>query len=178
MGVYDVTQKDESLVRFWGEFHGPNIGYVEEQYDLYNEAPEKVDQSLREIFDQYGAPISLDTIEEVQTRPQTTAVDDLKKVTSAMKLVEAIRRYGHLQADIYAVGNYKDETTLISPETYGLSEDDLKSIPASWIWEESVSNIENGYDVVNFLKSVYTGTISFEFDHVNNDKERDRKSVV
>src|SRR5690625_447836 len=119
MGVYDVKQKEESNVRFWGEFHGPNMGYVEEQYDLYIEAPEKVDPSIRDLFDQYGAPVWFDDTNQVQVIPQTTtSIDDVKNVTSAMKLVEAIRRYGHLEADIYAVGNFKTETALIDPETY------------------------------------------------------------
>jgi len=30
MGVSDVEQNEESTERFWGEFHGPNRGYIEE----------------------------------------------------------------------------------------------------------------------------------------------------
>lgn len=173
MGVYDVTQKEESLTRFWGQFHGINMGYVEEQYDLYLEDPEIVDPSIREIFDQYGAPIWPDESEEVSVPSrQMTSVEDVKKITSAMKLVDSIRRYGHLEADIYAVGAFERGTDLIKPETYGLTEEDLKNMPASWLSDKHDVKIKSGYDFVNFLKSVYTGTISFEFDHVNNDEER------
>src|SRR5699024_12876861 len=55
---------------------------------------------------------------------------------------------------------------------YGLSEADLKKIKASWLWENAPSHVENGYDVVRELKKYYTGTMAFEYDHVNNDEER------
>src|SRR5690625_1761753 len=174
MGVYNVTQNEESNLRFWGKFHGPNMGYIEEQYDLYRENPDGVDHSLREMFDQYGAPVWFNKTDSIQTGSQKAPpIDDVKKVTSAMKLVEAIRRHGHLEADIYAVGNYKTKTNLIDPTTYGLSEEDLRNIPVSLIWDRAPSHIQNAYDVVNFLKSVYTGTVSFEFDHMNNEQERE-----
>lgn len=40
----------------WDAFHGPNMGYVEEQYDLYLDDPDAVDETLRHMFDEHGAP--------------------------------------------------------------------------------------------------------------------------
>ncbi|MYL58710.1 2-oxoglutarate dehydrogenase E1 component, partial [Virgibacillus halodenitrificans] len=100
-----MAQNVESNERFWAEFHGPNMGYVEEQYELYKEDPNLVDQSIKQMFDRHGAPEWLtQPNSSVQEEQQGTSIKDIKKLTSAMKLVEAIRRFGHLEADIYPVG--------------------------------------------------------------------------
>ncbi|WP_249870579.1 2-oxoglutarate dehydrogenase E1 component [Oceanobacillus saliphilus] len=169
-----MAENEESVERFWGQFHGPNTGYLEQQYELYKENPEAIESSIKEIFDTYGAPAWLQTPNNAgQSASQAPSEYDVKKLTSAMKLVEAIRRYGHMEADIYPVGGYKgNQTPLLNLETYDLSEEDLKNIPASWIWDKAPSDVENGLDVVNRLRKYYTGTITFEYDHVNNHEER------
>ncbi|MGM8213112.1 2-oxoglutarate dehydrogenase E1 component [Virgibacillus sp. W0430] len=169
-----MAQSEESNERFWKKFHGPNMGYIEEQYERYKEDASLVDASLKEMFDQYGAPewmyqSSTVQIQSTSEKPNDT---DVKKLTSAMKLVEAIRRYGHLEADIYAVGGNEQKSGLVDPDTYGLTQKDLEQMPASWLWEQSPQGVDTGADVVTYLKKLYTGKISFEYDHVNNDEER------
>ncbi|EQB35063.1 MULTISPECIES: 2-oxoglutarate dehydrogenase E1 component [Virgibacillus] len=168
-----MAQREESNERFWSEFHGPNMGYVEEQYELYKEDPEAVDPSIKKMFDEHGAPqwLSQSTV-SAEAPSQATSINDVKKLTSAMKLVEAIRRFGHLEADIYPVGHRGRKSELVEASTYGLSDEDLKSMPAAWLWEKAPSNVENGLDVIKELKKYYSGTITFEYDHVNNDDER------
>src|SRR5699024_748147 len=53
-----------------------------------------------------------------------------------------------------------------------ISDEDLKGIPAAWLWDKAPAQVETGYDVVTFLRKKYTGKISFEYDHVNSDAER------
>ncbi|SDM78517.1 2-oxoglutarate dehydrogenase E1 component [Sediminibacillus halophilus] len=168
-----MTQQ-ESSGRFWENFHGPNMGYIEEQYELYKQDPSTIDASLKEMFDQHGAPEWLTQTGGLQqTDSATTSASDIKKLTSTMKLVEAIRRYGHLEADIYPVGKEKDRNSeLVNPAYYNLTNEDLEAIPANWIWEEAPGNVTNALEVVNLLKKNYAGTTSFEYDHVNNDDER------
>src|SRR5699024_10559520 len=90
---------------------GPNKGYIEEQYDLYKEDPNAVDSSLKDIFAQYGAPVWLEQPTSSAFEGEQAASIDVKKLTSAMKLVEAIRHFGHLEADIYTVGLEKERNT-------------------------------------------------------------------
>ncbi|GAB3060912.1 2-oxoglutarate dehydrogenase E1 component [Virgibacillus ainsalahensis] len=169
-----MAQNEESSERFWEQFHGPNMGYVEEQYELYKEDPEAVDPSTKEIFEKHGAPVWVKSGEsDVQAVSEKTSTNDIKKLTSAMKLVEAIRRFGHLEADIYPVGREKErKSDLVNPATYGLTDEDLESIPSAWLWEKAPTGVDNGADVVKELKKYYSGTITYEFDHVNNDEER------
>ena len=167
-----MAQSAEPIVNFWKKFYGPNMGYVEEQYELYKEDPNAVDPTLKSVFDEHGAPKWLDHTGEGEQVSGSFSAEDARKLTAAMKYVDAIRRFGHLEADIYAVGGWNETTDLLDVETYGITEDDLKSLPASWIWDNAPNNLETGYDVVQYLKEKYTGKISFEFDHVNSDEER------
>ncbi|HLR62080.1 MAG TPA: 2-oxoglutarate dehydrogenase E1 component [Lentibacillus sp.] len=170
-----MAQNEETSERFWGSFHGPNMGYIEEQYELYKEDRDAVDPSLIELFDKHGAP---DWTKSAQS-PSRTAVSepvspttDIKKLTSAMRLVEAIRRFGHLEADIYPVGHDGRSTDMVDPDTYGLSEEDLRNIPANLLWEKAPESVNDGFEVIQELKKLYSGTITFEYDHVNSDDER------
>ncbi|MFD1849949.1 2-oxoglutarate dehydrogenase E1 component [Oceanobacillus bengalensis] len=170
-----VVGLEESTSKFWEQFFGPNMGYVEEQYELYKQDPEAVEPSIRDIFDQYGSPewLSKQNNSTNLTTSEVQTTFDVKKLSSAFQLVEAIRRYGHLEADIYPVGRHKDPNSHeIDIAKYGLTEEDLKNIPASWLWDKGSSNVVDGLDVIRTLKKYYTGTITFEYDHVNNDDER------
>src|SRR5699024_9536017 len=84
----------------------------------------------------------------------------------------SMRLVGNQEAVIYHGRRDNRNSYLVDPETYGISEEYLRSIPASWLWEEAPAQVEDGYDVVEHLKKRYTGKISFEYDHVNNDEER------
>ncbi|MGO4370542.1 hypothetical protein AB4Z21_07045, partial [Paenibacillus sp. MCAF20] len=42
----------------WKSYYGPNLGYVQEQYEQYLTDPNSVDASVRELFVQWGAPPS------------------------------------------------------------------------------------------------------------------------
>lgn len=167
-----MAQSAEPIERIWKDIYGPNMGYVEEQYELYKEDPSLVDPSLKAVFDEHGAPKWLDHTGLEQQVTTSFSAEDARKLTAAMKYVDAIRRHGHLEADIYAVGGWDEKTNLLDPETYGLTPEDLKSIPASWIWDKAPSTLETGYDVAKYLREKYTGKISFEYDHVNSDEER------
>lgn len=167
-----MAQSAKPSERLWENFYGPNMGYVEEQYDLYKEDPEAVDPTLKTMFDKHGAPKWMDHTGLQDQQAGKFSSDDVKKITSAMKYVDAIRRFGHLEADIYAVGGWDEKTNLLDPKTYNITDEDLKDIPAAWLWDKAPAHVETGYDVVDDLRKKYTGKISFEYDHVNSDKER------
>src|SRR5699024_7790156 len=89
----------------------------------------------------------------------TEAVNDvdMKKITSALKYVEAIRRYGHTEADIYPVGGYKGEgDKFLDSSTYDLTDEDVKAIAAKWLWDKAPAGVDNGLEVIERLKKYYT----------------------
>src|SRR5690625_2717258 len=172
LGVKDVLQNVKRDQDFWRKFYGPNIGYVEEQFEKYKDDPNAVDPTLKEMFDQYGAPEWMDRKEEATQATDGMSIDNVRKLTSAMKYVDAIRRFGHLEADVYAIGGNSEKTKLLNAATYDITEEDLRNIPATWLLDNAPSHVENGLDVVEFLRKRYTGKIAFEYDHVKSEEER------
>lgn len=152
-------------------FTGPNLGYIMEMYELFKSSPELVDDELKDLFTRFGAP--------VEERSEQVAVEgavqstNIGKVVAAFKLQEAIRAYGHLAADVYPLGDRPKDTSRIELSYYGLSEKDLEEMPASLFLSQVPGHIENGLEAINYLKSLYTGKISYEFAHVIDEQERD-----
>lgn len=153
----------------WSAFSGPNLGYVMEQYDLFLQAPDEVEAELVTLFQQFGAPALAtgEVSETVNVEP-----GNFKKVLAAVKLADAIRNQGHLAADIYPLKDRKLDTSSIELSSYGLTEADLAEMPATLFFNEVPVSVNNGKDAINFLKSLYTDKIAFEFAHVVQPEER------
>ncbi len=151
----------------WQEFYGPNLGYAIELYEKFQEDPESVDPDLREKFEQWGPPPSSNEAVESNVQP-----GNLKKVIAAVKLADDIRTYGHLAAAINPLKEEKSTHDFMNPAKYGLSNDDLKAIPAEVIWNNAPSDINDGFEAIQRLEDLYTRSLSYEFSHVHNDEER------
>ncbi|MER2191362.1 MAG: 2-oxoglutarate dehydrogenase E1 component [Solibacillus sp.] len=156
----------------WSAFAGPNLGYIEEQYDLYLQSPEDVEAELVELFQAYGAPI---VVEGGQVAPQAAvaSVSDYKKVLAAVKLAEEIRAFGHLAADLYPLKNRQLDTARIEESAFNLTAADLVAIPASVFFKEVPAGVTNGKEAIDFLKAVYTNKVGVEFGHVTSVEERE-----
>src|SRR5699024_6690330 len=102
------------------------MGYVEEQYELYKDNPEAVDPTLKEMCDYHGDPERTDNLKTIRAsigNGNGFSKEDVRKITAANKCIDAIRRFGHLEADIYPVGKKNEESNLLNPERYGITEE-------------------------------------------------------
>ncbi|WNS73524.1 2-oxoglutarate dehydrogenase E1 component [Bacillus sp. DTU_2020_1000418_1_SI_GHA_SEK_038] len=161
-------------------FYGPNLGYVIELYENYLQDPNSIDPEMRAYFDETGSPVT-----EIKDFPKSEAnvtftnSNVLEKTLAAIRLADNIRFYGHRAADIYPLKNHEPERKLFELSRYGLTEEDLKAIPANLICTEAKVPLRNGHDAIEYLKSVYMGTIAFEFHHVDDENEKEwlRKKV-
>ncbi|MFI2858346.1 2-oxoglutarate dehydrogenase E1 component [Paenibacillus sp. JSM ZJ436] len=160
----------------WEKYHGPNLGYIQEQYEKFLEDAESVDPAYRELFANWGPPPSFANGEKKADSQATAAGfnrEMLKKSVNAGKLVWNIRTYGHLAADIDPIGiSAEADTRLLQPETYGLSQQDLTALPAEVVWDEAPEDVKNGWEAIQRLHQIYTGTIAYEFSHVHEEEER------
>ncbi|MFT7820555.1 2-oxoglutarate dehydrogenase subunit E1 [Bacillus siamensis] len=156
----------------WEDFYGPNLGYALELYDQYAEDPDSIDPDLKDMFDELGAPPS--QIKEASgTKEQGRVTADLiQKIAAAVKLAEDIRTYGHLNASVNPLRKDQIKSELFPLSEYGLTEEELKAIPASVICKDAPANITNGLEAIQHLRNTYKRTISFEFDHVHDFEER------
>ncbi|HEX7057185.1 MAG TPA: 2-oxoglutarate dehydrogenase E1 component [Bacilli bacterium] len=166
-------------MELWSTFYGPNLGYINEIYEQYCQDPESIDPSLRQWFDQWGAPPQ--AYSAAATPAQTAAVQNadigewMKKTAACLKLLQTIRTRGHLVAHINPLhdGSVNINASMFSPANYGLTEQDLRNIPAHAIMPAASPHFRTAFDALKRLTKLYTGSIGFEFDHVPDDEERD-----
>ncbi|MFB9760258.1 hypothetical protein [Ectobacillus funiculus] len=138
-----------------------------EQYERHENCDENVDPELTEFFLTWGSALSFETshikgdIEPVSVISNNMVY--MKKVLQAAKLLEDIRAHGHLAASINPLGEKNKE------EVYDLTEEDLKAIPSSVIWENAPKGINTATDAVQRLKELYTSTLAYEFSHAHTE---------
>ncbi|MGU3473904.1 2-oxoglutarate dehydrogenase E1 component [Paenibacillus sp. D51F] len=170
---------DESNTkRQWNDYFGPNLGYVQEQYERYSSDPESVDPSFRDLFAELGEPPADFAPAAVQSAAPSGQVSVdvslLKKLAAAEKLVGNIRTYGHLAANTDPLGlRASSDTRLVEPATFDLTESDLSRFPASILWDHAPASVTNGWQAIQQLRKSYTQSIGFEFSHVHTETERD-----
>ncbi|GKU82828.1 2-oxoglutarate dehydrogenase E1 component [Niallia sp. NCCP-28] len=152
------------------KFYGPNLGLAMELYEQYLEDPNSVDEEMRNHFEQWGSP--LDSQEEPYKSNIPVNQVQVEKIIAAVTLVNKIRGYGHLAADIYPLKDHEREDDLFDLSRFQLTKADLESIPAALICPDVPKHIQNGYEAVKYLKKIYMKTIAFEFYHVNDIKEK------
>src|SRR4249920_778298 len=111
------------------DFQGVNAAYIEELYERFLRDPHSVDASARALF-QTWRPEGLN-LEE----PQGTSRNrqEPRSVVGAVNLAQSIRRYGHLAAGIDPLGARRLGDPALDLETHGVTESDLRALPASLI---------------------------------------------
>ncbi|CAG9620214.1 2-oxoglutarate dehydrogenase E1 component [Sutcliffiella rhizosphaerae] len=170
------------LEQIWERFYGPNMGYVYDMYDKYQENPESVDASIRALFEELGSPPGMDSISisNAQSGNADTSVTQqaapqaaIKKVIAANKLLRNIRTLGHLAANINPLEKETNfDVGFLDIETYGLNKTDLLQIPVDLVWEDAPEAISNAWEAYEHLKRIYTGTIAYEFGHIHDEYEQ------
>jgi len=142
-----------------------NDGYVAEAYEAYRRDPASVDESWRQFF---RFAESLGASPATVGGPATTDDSFLKKVAGAAELIDSIRAYGHLAAEIDPLGTRPPGTPELTPEFHGLTEEDLQTIPGEVLGATGRTAAE----AVARLRSLYSSDVGFEFDHLGNAVER------
>jgi 2-oxoglutarate dehydrogenase E1 component len=149
----------------WQEFSGLNRGFVLELYEKYRQDPSSVDAETRAFFEQWTPP--------AEDRPLAIASGvDVQKVIGGVNFAQSIRRYGHLSAQLDPLGSRPVGDPSLLPETHGVTNEDLRSLPASLIWSPLAENASNMLEVVDAFRSVYCSTTGYDFAHVFVPEER------
>ena len=142
-----------------------NDGYIAEAYEAFRRDPGSVDESWRQFFrfaESLGAA-------PATSSGQTTADPSfLKKIAGVAELIDSIRAYGHLAAEIDPLGSRPPGTPELTPEFHGLTEADLETIPGEVLGAIGRTATE----AVARLRTLYSSNIGFEFDHLGNAVER------
>lgn len=171
-----MTNNKKANSHPWANLHGPNLGYVIEQYDRYVRDEDSVDSEMEDMFQKWGPPSStqkLSSLSNDGTANDSIDQPNMKKVLKVAKLLEDIRSYGHLSANINPLDKTVESHPGINLESYGLDSDDLKAVPVGMVWENAPKEVRTAWDMMNQLKERYTGSLAYEFNHVSQREERE-----
>ncbi len=97
---------------------------------------------------------------------------DLEKVVGAAALAQAIREYGHLDANIDPLARPVAENPDLDSATYRVTDADLRALPAMVVGGDVAGRSANALDAIEKLRAIYTGSTGFDFDHVHLPVER------
>ncbi|GIK37667.1 MAG: 2-oxoglutarate dehydrogenase E1 component [Chloroflexota bacterium] len=151
----------------WGDFHGPNLGYILELYERYQQNPSAVDAATRAYFQHWKPPGNgVDRL----APPSTTQLDQLSGVVN---LAQAIREYGHLAAQLDPLGSPPPGDPSLDPATYGLTEENLRQLPASLVGGPVAAEASNALEAIEALRRIYSHTIGYDYDHLRLPEERE-----
>ena len=126
----------------WDEFGGLNRGYVIELYERFRRDPASVDPESRAIFERW-TPSAAD-----EPGPVAESAIGVKRAVGAVNLAQSIRRYGHLAAQLDPLGSKPPGDPLLLPDTHGVTEDDLRRLPADLVPSPLLDRAANMLDLV------------------------------
>ncbi|MGQ0639833.1 MAG: 2-oxoglutarate dehydrogenase E1 component [Gemmatimonadaceae bacterium] len=145
-----------------------NEAYIAELFEKFQRDPNSVDESWRQLF-RLAQSLGSGMAPRASTRATVTAEPAyLRKVAGAAALIDGIRHYGHLAAQIDPLGSKPPGAAELTPEFYGITEEDLALVPAIALGFD----LGTAADVAARLRLVYSSTIGYEFMHLEEEAER------
>ncbi len=140
---------------------------------FYDEVLSALD--LASLAEGGDAPTAVTAAEPVPaaTTPAAAPVADaalLQAVQAATSLVKAHRMHGHLAARLDPLGSPPIGDPALDPATVSLTEELMRRIPAS-VLRVAVAG-DTFADALPRLRSTYTGTISYELEHISDHEQR------
>ena len=158
----------------WQDFQGVNEGYALELYEQYRRDPHAVDAATRAFFAQHPAPAedAASGVPHADRPALEAAAVQPRVIVGAVNLAMSIRRYGHLAAQLDPLGDPPSGDPALQAETHGVSEADLRTLPASLVPTPVVDGAATMWDVVERLRQVYCSTTGYDFAHIFVPEER------
>jgi len=152
-------------MNLWQIFHGPNSGYVVELYDRYLQDPDSVDPDIRVLFEKWNP--ETDDSTTTDAHPQ-----DMDKIVATANLAQAIRAFGHLEANLDPLGSNPTGDSCLSIAGHNLTDEDLFQLPSSLVRGPIAETTSNAFEAIQKLRSVYSSKIGYDFYHLNSIEER------
>lgn len=149
-----------------------NSGYVAELYERYRRDPGSVDAVTREAFARW-APPEEGEVRGAQETPPATSTLTIDKIVGTVNLAQAIRGLGHLAAQLDPLGGAPRGDPSLSLAAHGLTEEDLRQLPASLVGGPIAERSRNALEAIRGLRAVYSSTTGYDDEHIHNPEERD-----
>ena len=147
------------------EFTGPNLAYILELYDRYRADPNSVDEAARKLFEGWSP---------VEATVPVRGTGDLLSLTGAANLAQAIRVYGYLVANLNPLEKPPSPANipLLTPEFHQVKEEELLNLPPDVVNLTDGESRPNAQEAIAVLRSIYCGTIGYDYGHIRIPEER------
>src|SRR5437867_4510625 len=153
-----------------------NDGYIAELYQQFRRDPASVDESWRQYF-RFAEQLAGAAPSAAPAATLPVDAELLRKAAGAAGLVSAIQRYGHMCVQIDPLGSPPLGAAEMTPEFHGITEAELRQIPAEALAGTGVAAAseagKTAADVVARMRQLWCGTIGFEYDHLEEERERE-----
>ena len=153
---------------FYHQFSGPNLAYLQEQYERYQQDPAAVGPDLQAIFEQQGPPDELVS----GPTPEGLGAADLALSVATANLAHALRNHGYLAARLDPLGTPPPGDPNLELSTHQLTESDLKRLPASLVSGPAAQGAEHAWQAIQRLREIYTQRTGYDYGHVRVPEER------
>ena len=163
--------KSRSTQTPWEEFHGPNLGYLYEQYERYLSDKNLVDESFRGLFDQWGSPHLTSAEAGSPGLSPNEWMKRVSKLLAVLGMAANIRKKGHLEADINPIERRKP-VGIGDMKTYGVTEEDVRGVPAEFISPVLKETCTDGLSAISYLKELYMNKIGYEIEHIDDEERK------
>ena len=159
------------------DFYGPNVGYVMELYERWRHDPASVDEDTREFFRHWqpptdGAPAHTHEPHVATDHAPHELAQAADKVMAVVRLAQEIRGFGHMAAELDPLGAPPIGDPDLLPEAHNLTDDDLRSLPASLVGGPQAETAPDAFEAIERLRSVYSRHIGYDYEHLRNPEER------
>jgi 2-oxoglutarate decarboxylase len=146
---------------------GHNLGYVHELHERYLSDAESVPGEWQAYFGSNGEELAAARAESVRL-----ASDASRSIASALALVEAHCRHGHLAARLDPLGSESVADPALDPAQLNppLPESELARIPADALGVGARG--ETFADVLARLRDAYCRTIAYEIEYIPSHEQR------
>ncbi|HDM0594281.1 TPA: 2-oxoglutarate dehydrogenase E1 component, partial [Staphylococcus aureus] len=140
---------------------GANLGLMLDLYDDFLQDPSSVPEDLQVLFSTIKNDDSI-----VPALKSTSSQNSDGTIKRVMRLIDNIRQYGHLKADIYPVNPPKRKhVPKLEIEDFDLDQQTLEGISAGIVSDHFADIYDNAYEAILRMEKRYKGPIAFEYTH-------------
>jgi 2-oxoglutarate dehydrogenase E1 component len=151
----------------WNAFYGPNAGYLLELYERYSADPNTVDEATRAFFATWTPPTD-GAAAPIADAPTI----DVTRTVAVARLIRYIRELGHLAARIDPLGSDPVGDPGLELSIHHITQADLAALPGHIVRGPLAEGAQTTAEGVERLRQVYSGSIGYETDHIQDYAER------
>jgi len=142
--------------------------FIESMYQKFLESPENVEEGWRTFFE--GFDFAQNGAQQNGLGTASATDSDVGKEFKVLSIIHGFRTRGHLLSTTNPIRQRRDRKPHLDLGDYGLSDDDLETVFHAGSEVGMAGATLN--EILIRMHTIYTGTIGFEYTHIENREKR------